>query len=503
MAEGKANDQEVQETCSVCLEPFTEPKVLPCCHTFCLRCLERTADTASDADGKEPKKTAEISCPRCRKTHTIPSNGVKGFLNDFVALHEMEVSGLKPFTSSASTSRSLKRARPKDCGECRGKGELVSFCAKCGSYLCSECSSQAHKKYKPYDGHKVVLIDDLDVATLQSSKVHYCSVHEGEMVSLFCNDNACKKYICRDCALSEHRQHEYISLHDMRQKSFHSLALLMKEGKDKLAVFENNLQQIKSAEESADKYLEVLKTDVDTFFNALIQSIEMQRQEMHAKAERECQSDLKQIREDKAFHEATIPQIEAALRLAEKANRCTNDVELISTAQLSIALLEELQKIDWKVEAFATTVSSPAIFEKDKHLAEQVGAIKRPQSMPKIQVQCPPPSCSVGRSVSFHVLPEPLIDGRSRKRCCLHYDRDNVKSVNVKITQKTRKNRLFGLDDNYDDYSHLAHVYRAQGGGYEINFSLNTAGEYMIYMTYNEQNIEGFPFHLNMKYMKQ
>ena len=175
----------------------------------------------------------------------------------------------------------------------------------------------------------------------------------------------------------------------------------------------------------------MLKTDVDTFLNALIQSIEMQRQEIHAKAEGECQNDLKQIREDKTFHEATILQIEAALRLAEKANRCTNDVELISTAQLSIALLEELQKIDWKVEAFATTVFSPAIFEKDKHLAEQVGAIKRPQYMPKIQAQCPPPSCSVGRSVSFHVLPEPLIDGQSQKRCCLHYDKDNVKSINV------------------------------------------------------------------------
>ena len=30
-------------TCSVCLELFSEPKVLPCCHTFCLKCLEKTA----------------------------------------------------------------------------------------------------------------------------------------------------------------------------------------------------------------------------------------------------------------------------------------------------------------------------------------------------------------------------------------------------------------------------------------------------------------------------
>ena len=494
MAEGKANDQEVQETCSVCLEPFTEPKVLPCCHTFCLRCLERTADTASGADGKKPKKTAEITCPQCRKTHAIPADGMESFLTDFVASHEAEVSSLKQYECAVSTSRSLEVSWARDCGECRVKWKVVSFCTDCGSYLCSECTSQAHKKYKAYDGHNVVLIDDVDAATLQSSKVHYCSVHEGEMVSLFCNDNACKKYICRDCALSEHRQHEYISLRDMRQKSFHSLALLMKEGKDKLAVFENNLQQIKSAEESADKYLEVLKTDVDTFLNALIQSIEIQRQEMHAKAETECQSDLKQIREDKAFHEATIPQIEAALRLAEKANICTNDVELISTAQLSINLLEELQKINWKVEAFATTVSFPAIIKKDIHLAEQVGAIKRPECTHKFIVQHPPQSCIVGKSISFHVLPDPLLDGRSRKRCCLqlHYNKDDVEMLKVRIT---KGNNYCG--NRYANFSDFGHVRRAQDGTFVVTLSLDTAGnDYKIGITYNGQYIERSPFRL-------
>ena len=484
MAEGKANDEEVQETCSVCLESFTEPKVLPCCHTFCLRCLETTVDTASGADDKTPRIPAEITCPQCRKTHAIPSNGVKGFLTDFVALHEMEVGGLKPFKSSAGTLRSLKRALPRDCGECRVEGALVSFCAKCRSYLCSECSSQAHKKYKAYDGHKVVLVDE----------IHYCSVHEVEIVSLFCNDDVCKKYICRDCALSEHRQHEYIPLHGKRQKISDSLALLMKEGKEKLDMFENNLQQIKNAETRADAYIKVLKNEVDTFLNALIQSIETQGQEIYTKVETECQNDLEQIRKDKAFHEATIPQMEAALKLAEKANRCTsesgNDVEVISTAQQSIGFLEELKKINWKVEAFATTVSCPAVFEKVKRLEEQAENIIRPQPMPKFKVQHRPWNCYAGESVSFQVLPEPLIDGRSQKQCFLHYDKEDVKSIKIKIKQQhSRQN----------DYSGFAHLRRARDGTYEVTLSPNTYGNYNISITYNGQNIEGSPFDLRVE----
>ena len=29
-----------QLTCSVCLEQYTNPKVLPCHHSFCLKCIE-------------------------------------------------------------------------------------------------------------------------------------------------------------------------------------------------------------------------------------------------------------------------------------------------------------------------------------------------------------------------------------------------------------------------------------------------------------------------------
>ena len=29
-----------QLTCSVCLEQYTNPKILPCGHSFCLKCIE-------------------------------------------------------------------------------------------------------------------------------------------------------------------------------------------------------------------------------------------------------------------------------------------------------------------------------------------------------------------------------------------------------------------------------------------------------------------------------
>ena len=40
-----------QVTCSICLDTYTEPKIISCHHTFCCECLERHA-TVSQRQGK-------------------------------------------------------------------------------------------------------------------------------------------------------------------------------------------------------------------------------------------------------------------------------------------------------------------------------------------------------------------------------------------------------------------------------------------------------------------
>ena len=72
-----------EHKCSVCLELFTDPKVLPCCHTFCLECLKKTAT--------REKTRGQITCPKCRESHVIPEGGLSEFLTDFITNYEIEV----------------------------------------------------------------------------------------------------------------------------------------------------------------------------------------------------------------------------------------------------------------------------------------------------------------------------------------------------------------------------------------------------------------------------
>jgi len=56
--------------CSICTEVFTDPRLLPCGHIFCLQCLQ------SYSEDKQPGDC--MLCPLCRKEFTIPDNGIPG-----------------------------------------------------------------------------------------------------------------------------------------------------------------------------------------------------------------------------------------------------------------------------------------------------------------------------------------------------------------------------------------------------------------------------------------
>ena len=53
-----------QVTCSICLDTYTEPKIISCLHTFCCECLERHA-RVSQRQGK-------FRCPECQEEIDLP-----------------------------------------------------------------------------------------------------------------------------------------------------------------------------------------------------------------------------------------------------------------------------------------------------------------------------------------------------------------------------------------------------------------------------------------------
>jgi len=78
MARKLAVEEEIDDMteCPICTEVFTDPRVLPCIHTFCLKCLENY--------GKNRPPGDNMPCPLCRKEFTIPYDGLSGIQKNFL-----------------------------------------------------------------------------------------------------------------------------------------------------------------------------------------------------------------------------------------------------------------------------------------------------------------------------------------------------------------------------------------------------------------------------------
>uniref|UniRef100_A0A8W4FLH4 RING-type E3 ubiquitin transferase n=1 Tax=Sus scrofa TaxID=9823 RepID=A0A8W4FLH4_PIG len=80
--------------CSICLERYKNPKVLPCLHTFCERCLQNYI----------PAYSLTLSCPVCRQTSILPEKGVAALQNNFFITNLMDVLQRTPGSNAEESS---------------------------------------------------------------------------------------------------------------------------------------------------------------------------------------------------------------------------------------------------------------------------------------------------------------------------------------------------------------------------------------------------------------
>ncbi|XP_019861185.1 PREDICTED: E3 ubiquitin-protein ligase TRIM71-like [Amphimedon queenslandica] len=122
-------------TCPVCLDHYTNPKTLPCLHSFCHHCLERLP-----LDKKN--ETYYLSCPTCRHCIELPEEGIGAFP---VAFH---LNDLKEMYSLTKKTADLSNPQEATCSDHGKPFEL--FCETCNTVICVTCQFRDHKHHE-YD----------------------------------------------------------------------------------------------------------------------------------------------------------------------------------------------------------------------------------------------------------------------------------------------------------------------------------------------------------------
>ncbi|KAM9314613.1 tripartite motif-containing protein 2 isoform 3-T3 [Pholidichthys leucotaenia] len=148
--------------CSICLDRYENPKVLPCLHTFCERCLQNYI----------PAHSLTLSCPVCRQTSILPEKGVAALQNNFFITNLMDVLQRAP-SSCSQEAAALSNITTVATGQllsCPNHGgSLMEFyCPPCETAMCQECTSGEHGEHPTVplkdvvEQHKASLQSQLD-----------------------------------------------------------------------------------------------------------------------------------------------------------------------------------------------------------------------------------------------------------------------------------------------------------------------------------------------------
>ena len=88
--------------CSLCSLRYSEPRVLPCQHTFCTQCLAKYYDARQVSS---QRKIAAIPCPTCKAIALVPRQGVAAFPVDH------KISKVKELVDYMMTQSALNKCK--------------------------------------------------------------------------------------------------------------------------------------------------------------------------------------------------------------------------------------------------------------------------------------------------------------------------------------------------------------------------------------------------------
>ena len=221
------NNLHEELSCSVCMSKYTDPKQLPCLHSFCLHCLNGIQRTSGRRD--------KLACPECRQEFNVPDNKNLAVLpTNFRINSLLDVLAIK----ECSTTR-------VKCGNCDERTKQSHYCFQCYAFWCEECIG-LHNRIKANKDHYALALEEFQEQDFENilKRPSFCGIqgHGKKEMEFFCK--ICEVAICNSCALLDHEGHAKMPL--------------------ELAANERKLR-LKSAIESQKKRAQAKKTEIEKF----------------------------------------------------------------------------------------------------------------------------------------------------------------------------------------------------------------------------------------------
>ena len=459
------NNLHEEVSCSVCMCKYTDPKQLPCLHSFCLHCLNGIQRTSGRRD--------KIACPECRHEFNVPDNGNLNALPtnfrinslvDVLAIKECNTTGVK-------------------CGNCDERTKQSHYCFQCCAFWCEECIG-LHNRIKANKDHYALALEDFQDQDFENilKRPECCPIpgHEKKEIEFFCN--ICKVAICNACALTNHDGHGKILLEQAANERKLRVKSAIESRRKRAQTKRSKITKLDKSLGEVQEQAARVKRNVQEFADSIIAAIEAKKLEIFEDVERRTKASLqeigkqkKQIEEQAKGHESEIENTETLLKRSTSA-------QLMQPNELMDKILKEennqenrsdsddcsFQKFDF--------VKNHKLFELVS--AEQIGSLKTRAQL----------SSADGKGINEAIVgleAQLVVTTRNAEGQQYHDDCD---SVTLEVSNCQGDNCLAEVQ-----------VKDFKDGSYKIKYFAKETGTCSASVKVNGEQIRGSPFEVQVK----
>ena len=450
-----------QLTCPICLDEYTDPKLLRCFHVFCEKCLLPLA-----------RKTPQVvECPNCRHPTSLPLAGVPGLQGAFLIHHLFDIRDiLKQVSTPAGTK----------CVKCE-KRNPVCYCRSCG-LLCDACK-KPHLEWKEFATHELVSLDQLteDATNLvhPAQKVLHCPRHPAKELDLYCE--TCKEVICRDCIVKVHRDHQYDLVTDVFPQQKKVLVSSVEPAEEQLASVNKALEGLKSLCGDIVSQRQTLEREIRAEIDLGHQALREREELLVSQLDHLTQQKMKSVAAQQDQLELVATRLKSCRGFLQESLRTGSQVEILAMAQ---SFVQQVKDVTTSFKPGTLEPEEAANMEFHRNKKELKQTHERFGLIFANRV-CPAKCCAEGDGLKLAVVEEratatvQVVDKEGKKHT------DQVK-VSCELVSSDGSRRVRGETERVGD------------NRYKVIYCARQRGPHYLHIRIGDKHISGSPFSLSV-----
>ena len=459
------NNLHEEVSCSVCMSKYTDPKQLPCLHSFCLHCLNGIQRTSGRRD--------KIACPECRQEFNVPDNGNLAALPtnfrinsllDVLAIKECNTTGVK-------------------CGNCDERTKQSHYCFQCYAFWCEECIG-LHNRIKANKDHYALALEDFQDQDFENilKRPEFCAMpgHEKKEIEFFCK--ICEVAICNACALTDHDGHGKILLELAANERKLKVMSAIESHRKRAQINRIKITKLDECHNEVKKQAARVKRNVQEYADSIHAAIEAKKLEIFDDVERRTKASLQEIGKQKEEIEEQARKHESEIADTETLLKRSTSAQLMQPNELMDKILKEgkyqedgsdlddcpFQKFDF--------VENHKLF--DLVSVEQIGSLETKAQQSRAD----------GKGIREAIvgLEAQLVVTTRNKKCQSSYDNNDCVTLEISNRQGDNCAAEVQVQDNKD-------------GTYKVKYFAKETGTCSASVKVNGEHIRGSPFEVQVE----